>query len=121
MNYANSVKTVRSLLAKFGRSMTLVKDVIGTYDETTGKVTNTTTSVTDNGVLLPYSATFANGITSANNSLIQQGDAQVLINISVVPKPTDKLTVGSDTYTIINVKALEPSGLNTFYDMQVRK
>lgn len=116
-NYSNSANTARKLLAKFGQSMTLVQDIIGDYDPLTGTASNTQVSTTDIGVILPYS----NGIHNAPDTLIKQGDANVLINIAVVPKPSDKFTIGADTWTIVNVKALDPSGVNVLYDIQIRK
>lgn len=116
-NYANLQATSRRLLAKFGQSMTLTQETGSVYDADTGSVTSTTVTTIDNGVILPYS----NGIQNATDSLIQQGDAQVLIQVSVLPKPNDKLTIKSEVWTIINVKALEPSGVNVLYECQVRK
>ena len=116
-NYTNSANTARNLLAKFGQDMTLTQDVIGAYDPDTGSAFVTQVTTTDKGVILPYS----NGIESIASALIEKGDAQVLLNISVVPKPSDKLTIGADLWTIINVKALQPSGVNVLYDIQVRK
>lgn len=116
-NYANLQAASRRLLAKFGQSMTLTQQTAGAYSPDTGNVTSTTVTTIDNGVILPY----AEGIQNDSGSLIQQGDAQVLIQCNVVPKPNDTLTIQSQVWTIINVKALEPSGINLLYELQVRK
>ena len=69
MNYGNLKATARKLLQNFGQSMTLSRDVAGTYDPTTGSITNTTQTYTDYGVVLPY----GEGSSSVADSLIQQG------------------------------------------------
>lgn len=116
-NYAKSKATARKLLAKFGQSMTLTQIVHGTYDETTGTATDTTLDTTDTGVILPYS----DGVSSMPDSLVLRGDQQILIQMAVVPKPTDKISANGTVYTIINVSALEPAGTNVLYTLQVRK
>lgn len=116
-NYARTQATSRKLLAKFGQAMTLSQDIGSTYNPDTGAVSNTVVTTIDNGVIFPYS----NGIENAPDSLINKGDAQVLIQVAVVPKPLDTLTINGVVWTIINVKALEPSGVNVLYECQVRK
>jgi hypothetical protein len=117
VNY-NSIKgTARSLLAKFGQSMTLVKTTSNSYDTTTGANTLTTSSTTDIGVILPY----GDGLKSTTDSLIKQDDQQVFIQMSVVPSVTDKITINSVDYDIVSVKAIEPAGINVLYELQVRK
>lgn len=116
-NYAKSKATSRKLLSNFGQSMTLSQIVHGTYDETTGTATDTTVTTTDTGVILPYS----DGVSTINGSLVLRGDQQILIQMAVVPKPTDKISANGTVYTIINVSALEPAGINVLYDLQVRK
>jgi hypothetical protein len=111
-NYAKSALTARKLLANFGQAMTLTKEV---YNIDTGALTSATTT-TDKGVIFAYSA----GVVSMSNGLIQASDQQVYINISVVPAPADRLTVGAKVYSIVNVEALEPAGLNVLYILQVR-
>ena len=117
MNY-NSIKaTARSLLAKFGQSMTLTKSVSGSYNATTGENTLTTSTTTDIGVILPY----GDAVNSAPDSLIKQNDQQIFIQMATVPTVTDKITVASVDYNIVSVKAIEPAGINVLYELQVRK
>jgi hypothetical protein len=111
-NYAKNALTARKLLTKFGQDMTVTKEV---YNVDTGALTSSTTT-TDKGVIFPYSQ----GVVSMSNGLIQSSDQQVYINISVIPVPTDRLTVGSKVYSIVSVEALEPAGVNVLYILQVR-
>ena len=117
MNY-NSIKgTARSLLAKFGQSMTLVKTTSDSYNTTTGANTLTTSSTTDLGVILPY----GDALNSAPDSLVKQNDQQIFIQMATVPSVTDKITVAGVDYNIVSVKAIEPAGVNVLYELQVRK
>lgn len=111
-NYVKSALTARKLLARFGQDMTLTKEV---YNIDTGALTSST-STTDKGVILPYS----DGVVSMSGGLIKSSDQQVYINISVVPAPTDRLTVGAKVYSVISVEALEPAGVNVLYILQIR-
>lgn len=117
MNYSNLKVTARVLLKKFGQSMTLTRDVAGNYDPTTGSISNTVQTFVDFGVVLPFS----NGVSSVADSLIQTGDRQVFIQMSTEPKPTDKITIAGAVHNIVNVKPLEPAGVNVLYELQVRK
>lgn len=111
-NYSKSAQTARKLIAKFGQNMTLTKEV---YNLDTGALISSI-QTTDKGVILPYT----NSAYSAQGGLIQVGDNKVLINIAVEPKPVDKLVIGTKTYSIVNVAALEPAGINVLYELQVR-
>ena len=115
-NYAKAAATARRLLAKFGQSMMLTSQTT-TYNELTAETTTTTSTATDKGVIFPDS----NGIQSLAGSIIQSGDMQVYINIATAPQPNDTLTVGSVVYQVVNVKPLEPSGVNVLYELQVRR
>lgn len=117
MNYANLKATARKLLQGFGQTMTLTRDVAGTYNPETGTIVNTTQTFSDYGVVLPY----GEGSSSVADSLIQQGDRQVFIQMSTEPKTTDKMTIAGVTYNIIAVKPLEPAGINVLYELQIRK
>jgi hypothetical protein len=115
MDYVGLKSTARKLLANFGQLMTLTQNTSATYSPDTGTNTVTSTSTTDYGVILPYEN------ISVADSLIQQNDQQVFIQLSVVPKPTDTITINAIIYNIISVKAIEPAAINVLYELQVRK
>jgi hypothetical protein len=117
VNYNSLKGTARSLLAKFGQPMTLVKTTGSSYDATTGANTLTTSSTTDLGVILRY----GDALNSAPDSLIKQDDQQIFIQMSVAPSVTDKITVAGVNYDIVSVKPIEPAGINVLYELQVRK
>lgn len=117
MDYLPLKATARRLLKGFGQLMTITRNISGVYDPTTGAVTNTVETYTDYGVILPY----GDGSSSVADSIIQQGDQQVFIQISIEPKATDKITINGTIYNIVAVKALEPAAVNVLYELQIRK
>ncbi len=117
MNYNNLKNTARSLLAKFGQSMTLTKYLVGTYDATTGENSSTTSETTDIGVIMPY----GDGLKASENSLIKADDQQIFIQMATVPSVADKISVAGVVYDVVSVKAIEPAGINVLYELQVRK
>lgn len=115
--YTKLSASARRMLAKYGQSMTLTRQTPGAYDPATGKVANTSTTTIDKGVIFPY----ADGLSLIEGSLIQRGDQQVFINIATAPLPSDKLTVGTTVYNVINVKEIAPAGTAVLYELQCRK
>lgn len=111
-NYANSSKTAKRIIAKFGQNITLTKE---TYNFDTGVLISSVATISK-GVMLPY----PNSAYSAAGGLIQIGDNQIFININVEPKPTDKIQVGFKSYSVVSVRAIEPAGINILYELQVR-
>lgn len=57
-----------------------------------------------------------------DGTLIMQDDRRVMVEASgTVPLTTDRLVIGSDTYTIISVREIAPSGVALYYEVQARK
>jgi hypothetical protein len=112
-NYAKTAATALKLLTKFGQPMTVSKEV---YDIDTGLLVSATDTI-GMGVIFAIS----NGVSSMSNGLIKASDQQVLISVNTIPEPIDRLTVGDKVYSIVDVKALEPAGVNVLYELIVRK
>lgn len=108
-----------ALMADTGRAMTLKREVAGTYDPTTGETSsNVETLFTGNGRLGSYSDIVTNG------TLIKQNDRRATFvpdDLTNVPQVGDILAVGSDSYSIINVKEREIAGQFHGFTMQVRR
>lgn len=118
--YTALVKTARRLLAKYGQTLTFTRMGAGSVlDPDTLQYTEVPDTVfSDKGVVFAYS----NGVTSMENTIIQRDDQQVFWQGSTAPIPTDKMTTeAGDVYNVINVKPLQPSGVNVLYEIQVRK
>jgi hypothetical protein len=112
-DYAKTAATALKLLTKFGQPMTVSKEV---YDIDTGLLVSAT-DIIGMGVIFAIS----DGVSSMSNGLIKASDQQVLIGVQTIPAPIDRLTVGDKVYSIVDVKALEPAGVNVLYELIVRK
>ena len=118
MNYTATVAKVATMLKKAGTSMVLRVTTPGTYNPATGTDSGeTTTDYACVGVLTNVSDYLI------NKTLIQVGDKIALIDatIAVRPKADDALVIGEDTWKIVNVKTVEPSGVPVLYKAQVRR
>lgn len=118
MNYAATAKKAATMLKKTGTAMTLRVTTPGTYDPATGADSGeTTTDYVCVGVLTNVSDYLTDG------TLIQVGDKVALIGatVAVRPKADDALVIGGDTWKVVNVKAVEPSGVPVLYKVQVRR
>jgi hypothetical protein len=108
--------TAEPLLARFGKSATLVQP--GTpsgpeWDPTPGESTESTVTVVETRF----------NIEDREGSLVQVGDRMFLVSTAggAVPALADKLTIDSATYQIINVKPLKPGSVTMLYRLHVRK
>lgn len=119
-NYAKTATTANKLLARFGKSWTIKSITPGAYDTDTGESAPTETDATANAVLLDYSN---NGMTNAENSLIQVGDKKMLVAAQGLPfviKAGDLCVSGAEQWRVINVQALKPADITVLYELQVR-
>lgn len=122
-NYANTAATSLKLLTRFGRTVTLRRQVAGAYDPATGSATVTTTDYTGKGAIFDFDERRL-GTVFAPGSTIQMGDKYLLLapdGITVAPAPGDFLIFGSDTWNIVNKKSVEPAGIVVLYELHLRK
>jgi hypothetical protein len=106
------------LLDKFGKSITLQSIVEGAYDPVTGDMAaNTVTTSYPLAVVGDFK-----GLALASG-VIQYGDRKVTIAASgsVLPLPTDKVIIDTETYNVISVKSIWSGELAALYELQVRK
>ncbi len=113
--------TANRLLTRFGQAVTLTKTVQGSYDPTTGLITNTTTTQTGTGAVMEYNNRNVDG------TLIKQGDRQLLLSpflasggSLVAPAVGDTVTIGGTVYTVTQVKQVNPAGTCVMYDANLR-
>jgi hypothetical protein len=116
MTYASNAATASKLITKYGRSITLRKYSVGTYDPSTGANTTTITDSTVTGVVFDFSA----GQTMERGTLIQVGDKRVLLSASAAPSLQDHVLIGTAEYTIISVGETNPGGVSVMFDIHVR-
>ena len=115
-----------TLIASQGQPLTLVRNMVGAYNPTTGSSsTQTTESVF--GVILPYSTFIRMGFHSEGSSSIIDGDQQLFLSAIdasgapvEIPHVNDNIVSGSVTYDIVMVSPLAAAGNNIYYDCRIR-
>lgn len=120
-NYANSKSTADRLLTNFGQDVTITQVVVGTYDNATQSAPTTTTNYTAKAVLLDYKRLDSGNGTVGN---IEVNDKKLLVSpvgLTVTPNANDTVTVNSEVWNIVNVKALKPASITVLYELQIRK
>lgn len=118
MDYPALAEDATDMLAEFGQDITLRKVTIGTYDPATGTSTNTEADTTRKGVVFDFTL----GETMAAGTLIQSGDRRVYLDSNgVAPTLTDKLVIQGVVWGIRNVKTLDPGGVATLHELQIRR
>lgn len=114
--YEDKAETVKKLLAKFGQTVTLVRDTGGSFDPVTGTVTPGTTDFLDfKGVLKNVDARLIDGTT------IMQGDKLLVLDASHTPEEGDKVEGIDGNWQIVRIESLNPAGVALAYKVQVRR
>lgn len=113
-NYAATAATALRLLQRFGASATLTRTTAGAYDPATGTSTETTAVLTTTATVFDYDAKYIDG------TLILVGDKRAYLAAAHEPKQGDKLTWGSDEYTVVRFKAIAPATVAVLYEAQIR-
>lgn len=107
---------IDDLLKEFGKVLTLKSVSNGTYDPSTGDISNTETTTTIIGLVKDYSS------NELVDSLVLVGDRKITVSGSVSePKPTDKITIDSIDWTIISVGGVWDGEAKAMHILQVRK
>ena len=119
--YARMQQSSNRMLRGKGQTVTLTHTVPGTYDPTTGLITNATTTQTGTGAVMEYNNRNVDG------TLIKQGDRQLLLSpflasggSLVAPAVGDTATIGGTVFTVTQVKQTAPAGTVVMYDCNLR-
>lgn len=114
--------TSTRLLTQFGKPMTLRIQSGSAYDPVTQTNVPSYTDYPVTGLVLNYGRE-KSGAVSETGTFVQTNDRKLLLSVSNAPIPTigALLVDGSDTYTVENVKALAPAGINLLFELQGRK
>ena len=109
--------TATSLLAQFGKPLTLRIQTGASFNPSTLVNTPTFTDYTVSGLVLNYK-----GRTNEGGTYVQTDDKRLLVSVSTAPIPTTgaQIVDGSTVYTIQSVKALAPAGTNLLFELQGR-
>jgi len=110
-DYSNLKATADRLIARFGKTATLVTfTTSGTdYDPV---ITETDTSITL--VELNYS------LTNRNESLVQTGDKIWLVQAAAAPSSSDKIELDGTRYSMVDIQPVSPGATTLLFEVQAR-
>jgi hypothetical protein len=109
-------KVASKLMAKFGGEATIRRVTTGSYNATTGTVTETTADTTVRGVLEDVNLREV-------NDLIQAGDKRLLIaaaDIANAPTTADEVLISSVVNQVIQVRTIEQDNEPITYELILR-
>lgn len=129
-NTSDFDEVVQYFMNEFGTSAFILQNVQGIYDTTTSSVQTSVNKIAVNTLQFDYIPR-KYGSTFLDNSLIQEGDKEILVQPVeksnpdalpfVVNPSTDSYMVGNQTYKIVAIKSYNPSNSdNILYVMYVR-
>jgi len=121
--YSNMQGVALRLIDKFGQTITLRDTVPGEYDPVTGgSMAETIVDQPAQAILQDY-ALQQSGMTYAEGTVIKQGDKKILVAAQGLTPPTLTTTVIADgaTWTIVNIKEINPAGTPLVYEIQGRR
>ena len=122
-DFYNGLKSTASrLLIQFGKPMTLRIQTGSVYDPVTQTNVPAYADYPVSG-LVPNYGRERSGAVSENGALVQTNDRKLLLSVSDAPIPSIGALVvdGADIYTVENVKALSPAGINLLFELRGRK
>ncbi len=114
--YEDMAATALSLLAEFGKSITLTRTTGASYDPVTGvTVPGTDASVTTTGLIKPYPDNLING------TRIMTGDKELVLSNEQTPTMDDKPVIDGKSWSVIGIKTIKPDDATpVVYFCQVR-
>ena len=117
MSLAKALKKAASAsLKKLGGDVTIRRVTTGTYNTTTGAITESTSDTTIKGVL-------SNVTRSQVNDLIESQDKQLTISagdITFIPTTKDRVVISSVEFKIIQVLTNEQNNVAVSFDLILR-
>ena len=109
-------KAASKLISKFGGSLTYRRVAVGSYNTSTGIITETTTDYTIRGVLEDVNAREV-------NELIQAGDKRLTIaaaDLSITPNTADRVLISTVSHQIIRSQTIEQDNTAITYELILR-
>ena len=106
VDYAGLASTAARLLKQFGGNATFTRQTGATFDPATGSYSGgSTTQFSSDAARFNYSSTEIDGEN------VQRDDLRLIIQVNGgEPLINDECTFDSDTYRVMNVTKLSPSG-----------
>lgn len=121
--YDRMASTALRLIEQFGQTIILRDTVPGEYDPVSGAQTpDVEVDQPAQAILQDYALQQA-GMSYAEGTVIKQGDKKILVAAQGLTPPTLTTTVLADgaTWTIVNVKEINPAGTPLVYELQGRR
>ena len=122
--YTDLQSVATSMLTDFGQPVVLTNYSAGTHNPVTGAITGqTTTTQTVNGVIFDYSRLDA-GAMYNDGTQVEAGDKKLILSsadLTAAPTLKSKVTVGGDSWRVINIKETSPGGVSITYELQLRR
>jgi len=116
-NYASLVVTAASVLAQFGKMVTLRQVTDGAYDPATGLNTTVTTDKLRKGAFFDFPVSQERG---AGGEVLAT-DKQMIMEAGTVPRIQDKIIDGATEYVIIGFAETNPAGTPVIYTLHLRR
>lgn len=114
--YADMATTARTLIAEYGQTISVKRTTGGSVDPVTGVVVaGTTTTYSPKGILRKYADKLIDG------TRIKASDRELVLDDTVAPVMTDKVTIGGQDWVLKAITPVEPAGTPLVYFCQVSK
>lgn len=116
--YEEMAALALELITEFGQPVTLRDIQPSEYDPDNPGGGEVIVEQTAQGILLDFT-----GLEFQNNTLIVRGDKKLKVaalGMAWKPKPLIKADVQGKTWTVIDVKEINPAGTPLLYELQVR-
>ena len=111
-----------TLLNQHGKTLTLKKNTVGSYNPATGTVNKTTTTHSVKGYFFDYVDNMVDG------DAVQRGDRRVVLKTVDTrgsalqkPDPDDLITYGGETVKVVKASIIESGGAPKCFLLQVRR
>jgi len=130
--YDRMASTALRLIERFGQTITLRDTVPGEYDPVTGGSTpEMTVDQSAQAILQDYALQQA-GMSYAEGTVIKHGDKKILVAAMAKdangqpvqltpPQLTTTVIADGATWTIVNIKEINPAGTPLVYELQGRR
>lgn len=114
--YNSMAATASKLITKFGAKGTIKRTTGGSIDPVTGDTTaGTTVTYTPNTIVQKYADELIDG------TRILSSDRLIILDNTIEPLTTDKITIRGEDWTIVSVSESRPAGIPLVYFVQARR
>ena len=118
--YGNLQAKAASLIERFGQTVTLVSQSTTEADPVTGETTTTETSYQVSGAVFDKNQIDSGEKYSGQTTVEAEDRICLMSGTPVVPALGDRVVVGSTRYSIVNVKTINPAGVDVLYEVAIR-